>query len=159
MAADIILAAITGAHGIRGEVRLKLFTEMDSLAALRRFVVGGHSLTLAGIRPDKAGAVARFAEITDRNAAEALRGQVLSVPRDALPPLAEGEYYHADYVGRPVALADGTPIGSVRAIENFGASDILDIDLAEGGSVMVPFIADAVTEADGRLLIDPVWLA
>ena len=81
------------------------------------------------------------------------------MPRGSLPPLAEGEYYHADYLGRAVVDPAGEPIGTVRAIENYGASDILDIDLGEGRTVMVPFIADAVHEDGERLVVDRVWLA
>ncbi|MCU0890316.1 MAG: ribosome maturation factor RimM [Sandarakinorhabdus sp.] len=162
MAADhIVLAAIAGAHGIRGEVRLKLFTDTpDALARHARFDAGGRALALQGIRPDKPGmAVARFEGITDRNAAEALRGLQLTVPRDALPPLADGEYYVADYIGMAVVDETGAAVGHVKSIENYGASDILDIARTSGGSVMVPFVADAVREEADRLVIDRVWLA
>ncbi|WP_353216535.1 ribosome maturation factor RimM, partial [Sandarakinorhabdus sp.] len=123
MAADlIVLAAVAGAHGIRGEVRLKLFTDThDNLARHARFDAGGRALVLLAIRADKPGmAVARFEGVTDRNAAEALRGTKLSVVREALAPLADGEYYVADYLGRVVADDTGTAIGRVQAIENFG---------------------------------------
>lgn len=162
MAADMImLAAVAGAHGIRGEVRLKLFTDAaENLARHARFDAGGRALVLKGIRPDKPGtAVARFENINDRNAAEALRGVQLMVPRTALPPLEDGEYYVADYLGMVVADETGAAVGKVRAIDNFGASDILDITLDAGGTVMVPFVADVVREEGGRLIIDRAWLA
>ena len=162
MAADmIVLAAIAGAHGIRGEVRLKLFTDdAKSLARHARFDAGGRALALQAIRPDKPGmAVARLEGITDRNMAEALRGLQLAVPRDALPPLAEGEYYVADYIGMTVVDETGAPVGHVTSIENYGASDILDIARNGGGSVMVPFVDSVVREEQGRLIIDRVWLA
>ena len=100
----VTLAAIVGAHGVTGEVRLKLFGEgVESLRRFRAFNASG--LTLAKLRDDgKGGATARFAEVTDRTAAEALRGILLTVPRSALPPLAEGEYYHADLIGLPAAV-------------------------------------------------------
>jgi 16S rRNA processing protein RimM len=161
MAADkIVLAAVAGAHGIRGEVRLKLFTDTaDNLARHARFDAGGRALVLQNIRPDKPGtAVARFENIVDRNAAEALRGVQLSVPRTALPALADGEYYVADYLGKAVVDETGTAVGKVRAIENFGASDILDITLDAGGTVMVPFVADVVREERDRLIVDRAWL-
>ncbi len=161
MAADlIVLAAIAGAHGIKGEVRLKLFTDApDNLTRHARFVAGGRELEMVAIRAEKPGmAIARFDGITDRNAAEALRGLQLAVPRSALPPLAEGEYYVADYLGMAVVDDAGTSIGTVKAIENFGASDIVDIALDTGGTVMVPFTSQVVREEAGRLVVDRAWL-
>ena len=162
MAADmIVLAAIAGAHGIRGEVRLKLFTgDARNLARHARFDAGGRAVSLTAVRPDKPGtAIARIAGVDDRTAAEALRGLQLAVPRADLPPLAEGEYYVADYIGMAVVDETGASVGTVRAIENYGASDIIDISRVAGGSVMVPFVADVVREEPGRLVIDRVWLA
>ncbi|MEO7247702.1 MAG: ribosome maturation factor RimM, partial [Novosphingobium sp.] len=97
----VTLAAVIGAHGVAGEVRLKLFGEgVASIKAHKWFNNG--ALTVQTLRDDgKGGAVARFAEVSDRNAAEALRGTTLTVPRAALPVLAEGEYYHADLLGLP----------------------------------------------------------
>ena len=101
MADQVILAAVAGAHGVGGEVRLKLFAEgLDSLKRQQTLQAGERVLTLKAVRPGSAGAIARFAEIADRRAAEALRGTLLTVPRESLPPLAEGEYYHADLLGR-----------------------------------------------------------
>ena len=95
----VTLAAVAGAHGVTGEVRLKLLGEgFEAFARHKRF--NGGALTLAKLRDDgKGGAIARFAEVPDRTAAEQLRGTVLTVPRSALPPLEEGEYYHADLIG------------------------------------------------------------
>jgi 16S rRNA processing protein RimM len=157
---DVVLAAVAGAHGITGEVRLKVFAEgLDSLAAHKVFTAGGRTLTLKSLRPDKIGAVARFAEIGDRNAAEALRGTLLSVPRDALPPLGEGEYYHADIIGLPVVTTGGDAVGTVTAIENFNAGDILEITRADGKTFMVPFKPPAVPEVGASVVVDPEWLA
>src|SRR3546814_9114524 len=97
----VTLAAVAGAHGIGGEVRLKLFAnDIESLKRHRTFDAGGRMLSLKSIRPDKGDAVARFAEVSDRTDAEKLRGTVLAVARESLPPLGEGEYYHADQIGR-----------------------------------------------------------
>ena len=162
MAADqIVLAAIAGAHGIRGEVRLKLFTDdAQNLARHARFDAGGRAILLTAVRADKPGtAIARIKGVDDRNAAEAMRGLTLAVPRTELPELAEGEYYVADYIGMAVFDDTGTAVGTVKSIENYGASDILDIARAAGGSVMVPFVADVVREEAGRLVIDRAWLA
>ena len=161
MAADqIVLAAIAGAHGIKGEVRLKLFTEaLENITRHARFDVGGRVIAVESVRPEKPGmAIARLTGISDRNAAEALRGQQLTMARAALPPLADGEYYVADYIGRQVLDETGATVGTVKSVENFGASDILDIARVAGGSVMVPFLADVVTETDTALIIDRIWL-
>lgn len=153
----VTLAAIAGAHGVRGEVRLKLFGEgAEALRAFSVFDAGGRKLTLKSVRPANQGAVATFVEITDRGAAEALRGAVLTVPRSALPALAEGEYYHHDLIGLPCVSTDGAAIGHVAAVENFGAGDILEIEkAAEPGKkpvrFMIPMTAQAVPawNADG----------
>jgi 16S rRNA processing protein RimM len=147
----VTLAAVVGAHGVTGEVRLKLFSE--ELERYGSFDVGGRTLTLKSLRPGPNGAVARFAEVGDRNAAEALRGAVLSVARSVLPPLPEGEYYHADLVGLP-CLSGGEAIGIAVSVENFGAGDIVEIERPDGTLFMVP-VALAVTVESDRLLIDP----
>src|SRR5690606_31034478 len=114
----IALAAIAGAHGVTGEIRLKLFGEgVTALKRYRAFNAG--TLTLEKLRDDgKGGAIARFAEVTDRNAAEKLRGTELTVPRSALPPLDQGEYYHADLIGLSAVSATGEPLGTCIAVEN-----------------------------------------
>lgn len=148
------LAAITGAHGITGEVRLKLFGEgVDSLRRFRAF--NDSALTLQKLKDDgKGGAIARFAEVTDRTAAEALRGTALTVPRSALPELPEGEYYHADLLGLAAMSDEGDALGTVVAVENFGAGDVIEIARPNGKKFMVPLRAEAVPEwNDERLLI------
>lgn len=156
----VTLAAVTGAHGVTGEVRLKLFGEgVDALKRYASFNDG--ALTLKTIRSDnKGGAVARFAEVADRTAAEKLRGTALTVPRSAMPKLSEGEYYHADLIGLAAVNLDGEPIGQVAGIENYGAGDILDIEAPDGRRAMVPMTAAAVPEWDDtRVVIDPAFLA
>ena len=141
----ITLAAIAGAHGVRGEVRLKLFGEgAEALRAFSVFDAGGRTLTLKSVRPANQAAVATFAEVTDRSAAEALRGTVLTVPRSALPPLGPGEYYHHDLIGLPCVSTGGAAIGHVAAVENFGAGDILEIEKPDRKRFMVPMTAQAV---------------
>ena len=154
----VTLAAVTGAHGVTGEVRLKLFGEgLEAFSAHRRFNDG--ALTLSKLRDDgKGGAIARFAEIADRTAAEALRGTVLTVPRSALPPLAEGEYYHADLVGLAVVSDAGEPLGTVVAVENYGAGDLLEIERPPandrpGQRFLVPMREEAVPQWDGERLV------
>lgn len=140
----VTLAAVTGAHGVTGEVRLKLLGEgFDALKPHKRFNDG--ALTLAKLRDDgKGGAIARFAEVTDRAAAEMLRGTALTVPRPALPPLGEGEFYHSDLLDLPVVTDAGEPVGRVCAVENFGATDIIEIEKLDGAKFMVPLTTQAV---------------
>jgi 16S rRNA processing protein RimM len=156
---QVTLAAIAGAHGIGGEVRLKLFAEgIDSLKRHDKVSVGGRTLTIAAIKQG-ANPILRFAEIGDRNAAEALRSQLLTVPRSALPPLEDGEYYHADLIGLPCVDAEGAPLGTIAAVENFGAGDILEIEKPDGRRTMVPFRDGVADLVDGRIVVDPEFLA
>lgn len=154
----VTLAVIIGAHGVTGEVRLKLFAEsVDSLKAHKTFNDG--ALTLRSVRAGNA-IIARFAEIADRNAAEAMRGTELTVPRSALPPLGEGEYYHADLIGLPCVSTTGEALGTSIAVDNFGAGDVLEIERADGKRFMVPMNADAVSAWDAaRLVIDAIYIA
>jgi 16S rRNA processing protein RimM len=153
----VTLAAIIGAHGVTGELRLKLFGEgPDSLKRYKSFDAGGRTLTLKTVRDGPNGAVARFAEVTDRNVAEALRGTELTVPRSALPPLEEGEYYHVDLIGLPCVTDAGEAIGTVVTVENFGAGDILEIEKPDGKRFMVPIHATQV-EAE-RAVIDAAFI-
>ena len=155
----VTLAAITGAHGVTGEVRLKLFGE--GVAALKRYRAFCDSkLTVTSLRDDsKGGAIARFAEVTDRTAAEKLRGTALTVPRSTLPPLGEGEYYHADLLGLPAVSTTGEALGECIAIENFGAGDVIEIRKPDGKRFMVPMKLDAVTEwDDARIVIEALYV-
>lgn len=162
----VTLAAISGAHGVTGEVRLKLFSDsLDSLKHYKSFNDG--ALTVKSLRPTKDGAIARFAEINDRNAAEKLRSTLLTVPREALPELGEGEYYFSDLLGLPCISTDGTDLGMCVAVENFGASDVLEIQMPStdgtpGKRFMVPMTAEAVPEwaggTDGRIVIDAAFV-
>ena len=156
---SVTLAAITGAHGVTGEVRLKLFGE--GVAALRRYrAFNDSSLTLEKLKDDgKGGAIARFAEITDRTAAEKLRGTALTVPRSALPPLADGEYYHADLIGLRAVSTDGTDLGHCIAVENFGAGDVLEIQRPDGKRFMVPMRVEAVPTWGDEIVIEAVYVA
>jgi 16S rRNA processing protein RimM len=149
----VTLAAITGAHSLTGEVRLKLFGE--GVASLKRFRAFNNStLTLEKLKDDgKGGAIARFAEVADRTAAEKLRGTALTVPRDALPPLAEGEYYYTDLLGLPAISSDGDVLGTCVAVENFGAGDVLEIQRPTGKKFMVPMRAEAVPEWDAERIV------
>ncbi len=156
----VVMAAVAGAHGISGEVRLKLFTPSpESLTSHGVFDVDGRTLTLKAVKPGPQGAVARFDEIRDRTAAEALRGTLLSVPRASLPPLPDGEYYWHDLVGVAVVSPDGAALGEVVAVENFGASDLLEILCTDGRRVLVPLVPAAVPVVANPIVVDAGWLA
>jgi 16S rRNA processing protein RimM len=160
LAGQVILAAIAGAHGVGGEVRLKLFgAGLDSLKRHKILYADERALTVKSIRPGSAGAIARFAEIADRGAAEGLRGTLLSVPRAELPPLAEGEYYHADLIGLACVGPDGAPLGTVAAVENFGAGDLLEIEKPDGKRALIPFRPGIADRVDGRIVLDAAFLA
>ena len=154
----VTLAAVSGAVGVTGEVRLKLFG--DGIAALKKYgSFNEGALTLKTIRSDnKGGAVARFAEVPDRNAAEALRSTVLTVPSTSLPALGEGEYYHSDLLGLAAVSDTGEALGTICAVENFGAQDVIEIerpaaDGKPGKKFMIPMNADAVLEWDDKRLV------
>ena len=156
----VTLAAIVGAHGVGGEVRLKLFAQsLESLKRHQRLFAGDRPLTLEALRGGQGNAVARFAELGDRAAAEALRGQLLSVPRAELPPLDEGEYYHADLIGLPCESGEGERLGTVVAVENYGAGDLLEVERPDGKRAMIPFRRGIADLKAGRIVADPAFLA
>ena len=154
----VTLAAVIGAHGVAGEVRLKLFGEgVAGLKSFRAFNDG--KLTVEKLRDDgKGGAVARFAGVIDRNGAEALRGTALTVPRAALPALGEGEYYYADLLGLPAVSTDGDDLGTCVAVDNFGAGDVLEIERPDKKRFMVPMRAEAVPEWGDKLVINAAYV-
>ncbi len=153
--APVVLAVVAGAHGIAGEVRLKVFAE--DIAAYRSFNAG--ALTLVSARAGGGSTIARFAEVRNRNAAEALRGTELAVPRSELPLLGEGEYYHADLIGLPAVSSEGVPLGRVVAVENFGAGDVIEVERSDRKRFMVPMRPDAVPEWNAERLIVDVCFA
>ena len=160
MARDVLLAAVIGAHGLKGEVKVKTFTDTpDGLARYRRLhAKDGRVFTLVAIRPGKADeAAVSFAEVVDRNTAEQLKGLELFVARDAMPPVtADNEFYHADLIGLSAIDAADRIIGTVKAIHNYGAGDVIEIARGEGDTVMLPFARDFVPMVDvanGRVVI------
>lgn len=156
----IALAAIAGAQGIKGEVRLKLFSDsVASLAAHKKLYVGGEPRRLLGVRDAGKVAVARFEGVADRSAAEALRGSLVEIDRTALPPLAEDEFYHIDVIGMTASDQAGAAVGTVVAVENYGAGDLLEIELVSGKRSLIPFMP-GIAEIDGdRVMLDPDFLA
>jgi len=156
----VALAAVAGAHGIKGEVRLKLFSDsFESLARLSHVYVGGRELAFKDVKDGGKTAIARFEGVSNRSAAEALRGQLVEVDRDALPPLEEGEYYHADLVGLSCVDEGGAAQGTVVAVENFGAGDLLEVELPNGMRSLIPFRDPIARLDDDRIILDPEFLA
>ena len=156
------MAQIGGAHGLRGEVKLKSFTG-DPMAVSEYGTLttedGAASFEIEALRPAKGHLVARFRGIEDRGAAERLANVRLFVPRERLPPLEADEFYHADLIGLSAVKADGSEIGTVVAVHDFGAGDILELAPRGGGtSIMVPFTAAFVPKVDiarGRIVVAP----
>lgn len=161
MPADhVTLAAVAGAHGVGGEIRLKLFAESaESLRRHASVLIDGRPFTLSSVRAAGQGAIARLGGIASRDGAEAMRGKLLAVERSALPPLADGEYYHADIIGLACVSPVGEPLGLVTSIENYGAGDLLEIKGPNGTRTLVPFRAPAADLDGERVVIDPEFLA
>ena len=156
----VALAAVAGAHGVKGEVRLKLFTDsIDSLAQHENVYLDGRIVALESVKSGGKTAIAQFAGVSDRNAAETLRGSLVEIDRTALPPLEEGEYYHADLIGLTCFSDNDETVGSVVGVENFGAGDLLDIELVSGKRALIPFRDPISRMEDARIVLDPEFLA
>jgi 16S rRNA processing protein RimM len=156
----VALAAVAGAHGVKGELRLKLFADgIDSLARHSHLYVGGRQLALEDVKDGGKAAIARFEGIIDRTAAEALRGSLVEIDRDVLPPLEEGEYYHADLIGLPCVDEEGAELGAVVAVENFGAGDLLEVERPDGKRSLIPFRDPIARLERDRIILDPEFLA
>ena len=153
------MAAVAGAHGIGGEVRLKLFAEgLESLSRHKEVAVGERVFALTAVRAGGQGAIGRLAGVSSRDAAEALRGQLVTVPRSALPPLEEGEFYYADLIGLECTDEAGNALGRVISVENYGAGDLLEIGRPKGGTALVPLRAPAAELRHDAIVVDPAFL-
>ncbi len=156
----VLVGIVTGPHGVRGAVRIKSFTARpEDIARYGQLAdAAGRRFALCLIGAVKGTLIARLDGVENRNQAEALRGLHLYLPRSALPPAAAEEFYHADLIGLAAVLGDGTVLGRVRAVHDFGAGDTLEIDRPAAPPAMVPFTRAVVPLVDldaGRLLIDP----
>ncbi len=156
----VCVGAIVGVHGVRGAVRVKSFTV--EAADIGRYgpvedEATGRVFELKVIGEAKGSVIARLAGVEGRDAAEALKGVRLTVPRDRLPETAEDEFLYADLVGCRAETPDGAELGVVRGVFDFGAGEVLDVRGPEGG-LMVPFTRAAVPVVDvagKRLVVDP----
>jgi 16S rRNA processing protein RimM len=156
--ARVCIAQIGAAHGVRGEVRLRAFTaDPLSVADFGPLEAeDGRRIEIETVRPAKDMLVARLKGVADRNAAEALTNLRLYVAREKLPQPADDEFYHADLIGLAAVTAAGESYGTVKAVHNFGAGDLLEIEPAAGGAtVMLPFSEATVPTVDiaGRRIV------
>lgn len=159
MTNDVLLGVVIGAQGLKGELKVKTFTE-----APERFgaygplhTKDGRTFTVLSVRSGKGVAIVQFENITIRDAADSLRGAELYVSRERLPPGAAHEFYHADLIGLRAEDEMGRTIGKVIAIHNFGAGDVIEIEREDGGgAVLMPFtreIVPIIDVADNRIVI------
>ena len=157
----VCVGIVSGAHGVRGAVRIKSFTAEPQDVGRYGPVAdesGRREFKLRLVGTAKGVVLATLSGIADRDQAEALRGMRLYLPREALPQPDDEEYYHADLIGLEAVLADGTGIGTVQAVHDFGAGDCLEIARPERQPLMVPFTRAAVPVVDiagGRVVLDP----
>jgi 16S rRNA processing protein RimM len=161
---DLVVAEIGAAHGLKGEVRLKSFTGVPADVARYGPLAADDGRTFeivsarpaAGTSPDML--VVRLKGVADRNAAEALTGTRLSVPFDRLPAAGDDEYYHADLIGLDAVTPDGEKLGTIVAVPNYGAGDLIEIAPPRGEAILVPFNRTHVPEVDvagGRVVVVP----
>jgi 16S rRNA processing protein RimM len=157
----VCIGVVTGPHGVRGAVRIKSFAaDPQDIAAYGPLAdeSGSRRFELRLLGTAKGVVLAAVAGVVDRNHAEALRGTRLYLPRAALPPPAEDEYYHADLIGLAAVLPDGTVVGRVRAIHDFGAGDMLELEREAAPPLVVPFtraVVPVVDLAARHIVLDP----
>lgn len=161
----ICVGVVTGVHGLKGLVRVKPFTETPEAVTAYGSVEtedGSRRLELEFANKTGKGQIAvRIAGVTDRDAAEALKGQRLYVARERLPAPEDGEFYYADLIGLAVQRTNGVSVGKVRGVYDFGAGDVLEIADETGALTMVPFTLDAVPEIDvdgGRVVVADAYI-
>lgn len=164
----VCIGAIAGVRGLKGEVRIKSFTaNPDDIAAYGPVSTedGERTYRINVTARVKGLIIARLDGIEDRDAAEALKGTRLYVPKSVLPEPDDGDFYHADLIGLKAETEDGETLGTVKAVHNFGAGDIIEIAAEPGGApgegkedLMVPFTLGMVPEVDlseGRIVVAP----
>ena len=157
----VLVGVVAGARGLRGEVRIRSLTgDPADIAAYGPLSdeTGGAPLSVRVTGRSRDQVVVRVDGVEDRTAAEALKGRRLFVPRTAFPDAGEEEYYHVDLIGLRAERGSGESLGTVRAVHDFGAGDVLEIAANGGKALMVPFTRAAVPAIDtaaGRLIVEP----
>jgi|WetSurMetagenome_2_1015567.scaffolds.fasta_scaffold169880_2 16S rRNA processing protein RimM len=155
----ILVARVAGAFGVKGELRIRTYTDNPlSLANYRHLLRsdGSPALTLVSARSFKDGVIGRAKEVATKEEADALKGLDLFAPRSALPPPEEDEFYLTDLIGLRAEGPDGEALGRVKAVPNFGAGDVLEIQPPRGKTWLVAFTRDTAPEIDldgGRIVI------
>jgi 16S rRNA processing protein RimM len=147
----IVVGVLKGAHGVRGDVRVRSFTaDPDAVFDFGPLLdeSGKVILTPKSARPGKDHFIVRPKEQKQKEEWDAMRGTLLHVPRASLPDADEDEFYIEDLVGLDVYTGGSERAGRVRAVQDFGAGDLLEIDLAGGGSIFVPFTLADVPVVD-----------
>ena len=157
----VCVAVVATAHGLRGALKLRCFTERPQDVAAYGPVFdrrGKRLFELHLIGPAPGGVLARAEGIADRSAADALRGTELFVPRTALPEPAPDEFYYSDLEGMEALRSDGSHLGFVRSVDNFGAGDLIEVQVEDGRRVTLPFTRRTVPSIDlerRRLVVEP----
>jgi 16S rRNA processing protein RimM len=157
----VLMGEIGAAQGLKGEVRLRAYTQAPADIAAYGALEdeSGRLIEIESVRITPKAVIARIKGVTTREAAQALTHTKLYLPRARLPESAEEEWYHADLIGLAAVDKDGAPIGTVVAVHNYGAGDIIEIAPASGdATLLVPFTEAAVPEVDlaqGRIVLVP----
>lgn len=158
----ICVGSIGGSYGVNGELRIKSYCaipeDIETYSPLTR-EDGSDAFTLAIIRQIKNGYAVRIAEVTTKEQADALKGVQLYARRDQLPSLPDDEYYHSDLTGLQVLDTGGETLGTVKSVQNHGASDLLEVQLPDSSAtVLLPFTLAVIPTVDldtGRIIADP----
>lgn len=158
----VLVGAIAGAFGVKGEVRLKSFTsEPEDIASYGPLFTedGSQSFQVRLSGRLKNALSARLSGISSKEQADRMKGMKLFVPREAFPQLPDDEFYHADLIGLSVYDTGGGEIGAVKAVLNHGATDLLELRLTVSNeTALLPFTRDYVPTVDmvaRKLIIDP----
>ena len=150
----VCLGAVMGSYGVRGECRVKSFCSGPSSVVY----IALKSPKLTVIRPIKGGYAVRLSGVSQKEAADALKGQRLWAHRDALPELPDDEYYYSDLIGLTAFDTGGVEMGKIHAVHDHGAGDLLELRPKGGATVLLPFtraVAPTVDLASGRIVLDP----
>jgi 16S rRNA processing protein RimM len=157
----VLVGVVAGAHGVRGAVRIRSFTANPRDIARYGALCdepGARRFTMRVLSESNGMVVAHLSGVEDRDAAATLRGLRLYVPRKALPDAGREQWYHADLIGLRAELKDGTTVGRVKSVQNFGAGDLLEIEQPDGTTAWLSFTRPTVPKVDiagGRIVVEP----